>query len=138
MNPDEEEPKQEGEPTPEETRAEDASPAEHIVETPAIEAEAEGAPEQEPFVEAPQRTEVEAAPEFIEPEPVFEAPEPEPPSDNAEEGPILAALGHDPCSLVDLVERTAMSADQLLPELLTLELCGLIGTLPGNRYQRLN
>lgn len=78
MNPDEEEPKQEGEPTPEETRAEDASPAEHIVETPAIEAEAEGAPEQEPFVEAPQRTEVEAAPEFIEPEPVFEAPEPEP------------------------------------------------------------
>ena len=67
-----------------------------------------------------------------------EAPEPEPPSDNAEEGPILAALGHDPCSLDDLVERTAMSADQLLPELLTLELCGLIGTLPGNRYQRLN
>lgn len=66
------------------------------------------------------------------------APAADIPSDKADEGPILAALGHDPCSLDDLVERTTMSADQLLPELLTLELCGLIATLPGNRYQRLN
>jgi DNA processing protein len=52
--------------------------------------------------------------------------------------PLLVALGHDPCSLDDLVEHTGQSADQLLPELLMLELSGQIATLPGNRYQRLN
>jgi DNA processing protein len=50
---------------------------------------------------------------------------------------ILKALGYDPCALDDLVDRTGISADQLLGELLTLELDGLIATLPGNRYQRL-
>jgi DNA processing protein len=51
--------------------------------------------------------------------------------------PVLAALGHDPCQLDELVERTGLPADRLLGELLTLELTGLIATLPGNRYQRL-
>ena len=51
--------------------------------------------------------------------------------------PVLAALGHDPCPLDDLVERTGLPADRLLGELLTLELAGRISTLPGNRYQRL-
>lgn len=51
--------------------------------------------------------------------------------------PLLAALGHDPRSLDDLVETTGQSADQLLPELLMLELSGQIAPLPGNRYQRL-
>lgn len=60
------------------------------------------------------------------------------PSEMPDENPIMVALGHDPCGLDDLVERTGMSADQLLPELLTLELCGQIATLPGNRYQRQN
>jgi len=55
----------------------------------------------------------------------------------SDDPPLLAALGHDPCGLDDLVERTGQSADQLLPELLTLELLGHIATLPGNRYQRL-
>lgn len=50
---------------------------------------------------------------------------------------LLAALGHDPCGLDDLVERTGQSADLLLSELLTLELGGAVATLPGNRYQRL-
>ncbi|MBL0353533.1 MAG: DNA-protecting protein DprA [Dechloromonas sp.] len=50
---------------------------------------------------------------------------------------ILQALGHDPCALDDLVDRTGISADQLLGDLLTLELDGLVATLPGNRYQRL-
>ena len=50
---------------------------------------------------------------------------------------ILKALGHDPCALDDLVDRTGISADQLLGDLLTLELDGLVATLPGNRYQRL-
>ena len=51
--------------------------------------------------------------------------------------PLLAALGHDPCGLDDLLERTGQRADELLTELLTLELSGQIATLPGNRYQRL-
>lgn len=51
---------------------------------------------------------------------------------------LLAALGHDPCPLDDLVERTGSSAEQLLPELLDLELSGLVAALAGNRYQRLN
>lgn len=57
-----------------------------------------------------------------------------PPTDAS---PLLTALGHAPCSLDELVERTGQSADTLLPELLTLELGGLVAPLPGNRYQRL-
>lgn len=51
--------------------------------------------------------------------------------------PILKAMGHDPCTLDDLLVRTGQSADQLLSRLLELELCGEIGSLAGNRYQRL-
>ena len=58
-------------------------------------------------------------------------------AEKSDGGPILAALGHDPCSLDDLAERTGLPADRLLPELLTLELSGRIATLPGNRYQQL-
>ena len=58
-------------------------------------------------------------------------------STSSEENPLLAALGHDPCTLDELVERTGLRADQLLGELLTLELSGQLATLPGNRYQRL-
>jgi len=54
-----------------------------------------------------------------------------------EENAVLGALGHDPCNLDDLAERTGLAADQLLTELLTLELAGQVATLPGNRYQRL-
>ena len=56
----------------------------------------------------------------------------------SDENPVLAALGHDPCGLDQLVERTGLGADQLLGELLTLELAGQLACLPGNRYQRLN
>ena len=58
-------------------------------------------------------------------------------ADTAGNSVILKALGYDPCALDDLVDRTGISADRLLGELLTLELDGLIATLPGNRYQRL-
>jgi len=51
--------------------------------------------------------------------------------------PILLALGHDPCSLDQLAERTGLGTEQLLAQLLTLELDGQIAGLPGNRYQRL-
>ena len=55
-------------------------------------------------------------------------------STSSEENPLLAALGHDPCTLDELVERTGLRADQLLGELLTLELSGQLATLSGNRY----
>ena len=55
-----------------------------------------------------------------------------------DEHPVLAAIGHDPCSLDDLIDYTGQSAEQLLPELLILELSGKIAPLPGNRYQRLS
>ena len=58
-------------------------------------------------------------------------------ADTAGNNVILKALGYDPCALDDIVDRTGISADLLLGELLTLELDGLIATLPGNRYQRL-
>ncbi len=54
-----------------------------------------------------------------------------------EENAILAAIGHDPCSLDELVARTGLSTDQLLGELLLLELSGHLAALPGNAYQRL-
>lgn len=62
----------------------------------------------------------------------------DPVPDSSSEHPLLAALGHDPCTLDALVELSGCSAEQLLTELLTLELDGKIATLPGNRYQRLS
>ncbi len=59
------------------------------------------------------------------------------PADEAT-SPLLAWLGHDPCPLDALVERSGMAAESLLSELLQLELAGQITALPGNRYQRLN
>lgn len=65
----------------------------------------------------------------------------EPPSCSDDEvnapSPLLAALGHDPCSLDDLVARSGLSAETLLSELLALELGGQVAPLAGNRYQRL-
>lgn len=92
MNPDEEEPKNEGEPTPEETRAEEAAAAEP---QPEIE-EPQPDPEPEPTIEA---LDAPSAPEVIEPEPepepvqAYEPPpepeyvEPEPPAPVYEEPP---------------------------------------------------
>jgi DNA processing protein len=56
----------------------------------------------------------------------------------AADDPLLRTLGHDPCTLDELAERTGYDTQQLLSELLLLELSGRIATLPGNRYQRLN
>lgn len=52
--------------------------------------------------------------------------------------PVLAALGHDPCGVDELAERTGFAADTLLPSLLALELAGQVAMLPGNRYQRIS
>ncbi|MBU6246946.1 MAG: DNA-processing protein DprA [Xanthomonadaceae bacterium] len=55
----------------------------------------------------------------------------------AVDDPLLAALGHDPVPLDDLVARLGVPAAELCARLLMLELDGRIGALPGNRYQRL-
>ncbi len=58
--------------------------------------------------------------------------------DDETASPLLAWLGHDPCPLDVLVQRSGIAAESLLSELLQLELSGQIAALPGNRYQRLN
>ena len=81
---------------------------------------------------------VETAQDILEELGSFAPPVPSPePQAAAAENRILKALGHDPCDLDDLVARTGLGADLLLGDLLTLELDGLIATLPGGRYQRL-
>ncbi|MDR0528946.1 MAG: DNA-processing protein DprA [Zoogloeaceae bacterium] len=50
---------------------------------------------------------------------------------------VLTLLAGAPCTLDELAAATALSADALLPALLSLELEGLLAPLPGNRYQRL-
>ncbi len=59
------------------------------------------------------------------------------PDDPEPDDPILAALGHDPCTLDTLCHRTGMAAEALLARLLPLELEGHVAQLPGGRYQRL-
>lgn len=67
------------------------------------------------------------------PQPALSAP----PAKEKEEDPLLLALGHDPCSLDELSQRSGWSTEQLLPRLLELELSGQLACLPGNRFQRL-
>ncbi|HET6430602.1 DNA-processing protein DprA [Dyella sp.] len=52
-------------------------------------------------------------------------------------GRLLQALGHDPTSLDELVNRTGEPAGELCSMLLMLELEGRVGALAGNCYQRL-
>ncbi len=56
----------------------------------------------------------------------------------AEAHALLTAISHEPCTFDQIVERSGLPAEQLLPQLLTLELCSEIAVLPGNRYQRMN
>lgn len=49
---------------------------------------------------------------------------------------LLRDIGFDPITLDQLCEQTGRSASELLPELLTLELNGVISTLNGGRYIR--
>lgn len=49
---------------------------------------------------------------------------------------LLVALGHDPASLDELVQRSGLAAPAISSMLLMLELEGQVAGLPGNRYQR--
>jgi DNA processing protein len=50
---------------------------------------------------------------------------------------VLAALGHDPVDIDTLSHRSGLTVDALYAILLPMELEGLIGRLPGGRFQRL-
>jgi DNA processing protein len=51
---------------------------------------------------------------------------------------LLECLGHDPATLDVLVERSGLTADAVSSMLVTLELDGLVATMPGGRFQRLH
>lgn len=54
----------------------------------------------------------------------------------AEDDPVLRALGHDPASLDQLIDRCGWPAARLNAHLLDLELQGQVSRLPGGWYQR--
>ena len=64
-------------------------------------------------------------------------PKKEPNQDREPEDALLTAMGYDPVSIDHLVERAAMSADQVSARLTELEIEGAIAALPGGKYQRL-
>ena len=51
---------------------------------------------------------------------------------------VLEALGFDPVTLDALCERAKLPAEVVAASLMTLELDGLVQTLPGNQYQRVS
>ncbi len=53
------------------------------------------------------------------------------------ENPLLVALGYDPVDLDTLCERSGLTADSASAMLLTLELEGVVGRVPGGKFQRL-
>jgi DNA processing protein len=55
-----------------------------------------------------------------------------------DEHALLAHLGHDPCNVDVLVERSGLTADRVSAILLELELLGRVESLPGGRYQRIS
>lgn len=50
---------------------------------------------------------------------------------------LLDQLGHDPVSLDELMVRTGFAADVLSARLMELEIQGLVGSMPGGKFQRL-
>ncbi len=51
--------------------------------------------------------------------------------------PLLDALGHDPSTLDQLIDRSGLTAERVLAMLTELSLDGKVTNLPGGRYQRL-
>lgn len=50
---------------------------------------------------------------------------------------LLQALGHDPVGLDALQARTGLDTARLQAQLMELELAGVVGRLPGGRFQRI-
>jgi DNA processing protein len=58
-------------------------------------------------------------------------------ADDRDDSALLSHMGHDPVDVDSLCSRAGMSAEQVSSELLRLELDGLVASLPGGLYQRL-
>jgi DNA processing protein len=66
------------------------------------------------------------------------APAAAPASPQAEKGhALLAHLGHDPCNVDTLCQRSGLTPDTVSAMLLELELAGVVAALPGGQYQRI-
>jgi len=66
------------------------------------------------------------------------APPSTPAPSQAEKGHVLLAhLGHDPCNVDTLCQRSGLTPDTVSAMLLELELAGMVAALPGGRYQRI-
>jgi DNA processing protein len=50
---------------------------------------------------------------------------------------LLAHLGHDPCNVDTLCQRSGLTPDTVSAMLVELELAGMVAALPGGRYQRI-
>jgi DNA processing protein len=50
---------------------------------------------------------------------------------------LLQHLGHDPCNVDTLCQRSGLTPDTVSAMLLELELAGRVASLPGGRYQRI-
>ena len=61
----------------------------------------------------------------------------ESPAGNPAHAPLIAALGHDPSTLDQLISRSGLTTDVVLAMLTELSLEGVVTNLPGGRYQRL-
>ncbi|MER2516073.1 MAG: DNA-processing protein DprA [Candidatus Accumulibacter phosphatis] len=71
--------------------------------------------------------------------PLLSAATPAQPGDaRPQDNGLLPAMGFDPCSLDELVQRSGLTADVVSVMLLHLELDGQVATLPGGRYQRIS
>lgn len=55
-----------------------------------------------------------------------------------QEAALLQAMGYDPVDMETLCVRSGLNIENASTLLLTLELCGRVGKLPGGRYQRLD
>ena len=53
-------------------------------------------------------------------------------------GGLLQHMGYDPCTIDTLIQRTGLTAEAISAMLLTLELEGKVGSLPGGVYQRIS
>lgn len=51
---------------------------------------------------------------------------------------LLAHLGHDPCNVDILCQRSGLTPETVSAILLELELAGVVAALPGGRYQRID
>ena len=56
---------------------------------------------------------------------------------NADDDPVLLAMGYDPASIDALMERVDLPADQVMLRITELEIEGVITSLPGGKYQRM-